>query len=221
MVSSAYHDTRLSFDARRQVLWQCLWKYHFSSYVKPNDCVLELGSGYADFINSVKARRRIAVDTWPDFVRHLASSVEAHVGDATDLSFLEDGSVDFVFASNLVEHLSQESFARMLGQLQRKLANGGKLALLQPNYRYAFRQYFDDYTHVAVYTHVSLCDFLVAHGFEIVACSPRFLPLSIKSRFKVWPLLIWSYLHFPFKPFGKQMLVVARLAGTPHREKMH
>jgi hypothetical protein len=102
----------------------------------------------------------------------------------------------------------------MLQQLHRKLTMGGRIALLQPNFRYAFREYFDDYTHVAVYTHVSLCDFLRAEGFEIVECHPRFLPLTIKSRLKVRPFLIWAYLKSPLKPLGKQMLVVAKLAGN-------
>ena len=209
-----YHDTRFSFDPRRTVLWRSLWKYRFSKYVQPGDCVLELGSGYGDFINSVEAKRRVAVDSWPEFIRHLASGVEGHVGNAVELSFLDDRSVNFAFASNLVEHLSQDDFVRMLRELRRKLAIGGRLALLQPNFRYAFREYFDDYTHVAVYTHLSLCDLLRAEGFEILECYPKFLPLTIKSRFKVWPFLIWFYLNSPLKPLGKQMLVVARAAGN-------
>ena len=214
MPDIGYHQTRFAFDARREVLWRSLWKYWFSRYVKPSDCVLELGCGYAHFINNVQAARRIAVDSWPGFTHYLNGGVQGHVGDATDIGFVEDGSVNFAFASNLVEHLSQEEFGRLLDQLTRKLARGGVLALLQPNYRYAFREYFDDYTHVTVYSHVTLCDFLTANGFEIVECVPRFVPLTVKSRFKVSPFLIWLYLHSPLKPFGKQMLIVARVSES-------
>jgi SAM-dependent methyltransferase len=176
--------------------------------------VLELGSGYGEFINNVEARRRVAIDVWPDFVQYLAPGVEGHVGNAVNIDFLGDRSVNFVFANNLVEHLSKDDFQKMLRQLHRKLASDGRVALLQPNFRYASREYFDDYTHVTIYSHVSLCDFLRAHGFQIVECYPRFLPLTIKSRLKVWSLLIWAYLHSPVKPFGKQMLIVARTAGN-------
>ncbi|HEX4997499.1 MAG TPA: class I SAM-dependent methyltransferase [Terriglobia bacterium] len=206
-----YHQTRLTFDPRRETLWRCLWRYHFHRYVRSSDCVLELGSGYGHFINNVASRRRIAVDIWPGFLEYLAPGVEGHVGEATDLDFVEDGSVDFAFASNLIEHLAQKDFARLLDQLKRKLSRTGRIALLQPNFRYAFREYFDDYTHVSVYSHVSLCDFLRAQGFEIVECIPRFLPLTIKSRFRVWPILIWLSLRAPIRPLDKQMLVVARL----------
>ena len=213
-VGDRYHDVRFAFDARREVLWRSLWRFWFSRYVKPTSCVLELGCGYGHFINNVVARRRIGVDEWSGFLDHLADGVEGHVGDATDLGFVESRSVDFAFASNVVEHLSQDAFRRLLQQLARTLAPGGLAAFLQPNYRFAYREYFDDFTHVAVYSHVTLSDFLTARGFDVVECHPRFLPLTIKSRFKVWPPLIWLYLNSPLKPFGKQMLIVARVASS-------
>lgn len=218
MSGGGYHDTRFAFDRRREVLWRSLWKYHFSRYVRASDCVLELGSGYCDFINNVEAGSRIAIDSWHGFLAYLTSGIEGHVGNATELGFIKNRSVHFAFASNLVEHLTQEEFGRLLDQLKEKFAPGGLLALLQPNYRYAFREYFDDYTHVAIYSHVSLCDFLRARGFEIVECIPRFVPLTIKSRFKVRPILIWLYLHSPLKPLGKQMLIVARVARETSSE---
>jgi len=55
-----------------------------------------------------------------------------------------------------------------------------------------------------------LADLLAAHGWEVTEVQPRFLPLTVKSRLPVWPLLIAAYLRSPIKPMGKQMLVVAR-----------
>jgi SAM-dependent methyltransferase len=207
----AYHQTRLPYDQKREILWRALWKFHFSKHIAKCDCVLELGCGYAHFINNVQARRRIAVDSWPGFLNHLAKDVEGHVGDANDLSFLERGSIDFAFASNLFEHLTKECLSSLLAQLSDKLTIRGRLAILQPNYRYAYKEYFDDYTHVSVYSHESLCDFLAANGYEVIECVPRFLPLTIKNRkMIVSESLIRLYLSLPVKPLGKQMLVIAR-----------
>jgi SAM-dependent methyltransferase len=206
-----YHQTRFTADPRRDVLWQTLWRAFFRHRVPKNACVLDLGSGYGQFINNVVARRRIAIDSWPGFADHLVPGVEAITGDVTDLSMIDDLSVDFAFASNLFEHLTQSQLGLTLSALTKKLAPLGTLTILQPNYRYAFREYFDDYTHVTVWSHVSLADFLVANGFEIVELLPRFLPLTIKSRLPVWPFLIRTYLALPVKPLGKQMLVVARV----------
>ena len=98
-----------------------------------------------------------------------------------DLSFLADDSIDFAFASNVFEHVSQEDFSAVLKQLGRKLRPGGTITLLQPNYRYAFREYFDDYTHRTVYSDKSLCDFLQSNSYGYF-CSARFMPLTLKSR---------------------------------------
>jgi SAM-dependent methyltransferase len=207
-----YHEVRHTRDPRRALLWQTLWRHHFSALVPPSACVLDLGCGYGEFINSVVARRRIGFDHWDGFQRHLAPGVEAIVASVTDLDRLQDGAIDFAFASNLFEHLTQGEFAATLAALRRKLSPQGTLNILQPNYRYAYREYFDDYTHVAVYSHVSLADFLAANGYQVIETRPRFLPLTIKSRLPVHPLLIAAYLKSPIKPLAKQMFLRARAA---------
>ncbi len=209
---NAYHEVRHTRDPRRLVLWRTLWRHHFSAIVPPSACVLDLGCGYGEFINSVEPRRRIALDSWDGFPAFVAPGVEAIVASVTDLDRLEDGVVDFAFASNLFEHLTQADFATTLAALRRKLSPEGTLNILQPNYRYAYREYFDDYTHVAVYSHVSLADFLVANGYRVIETRPRFLPLTIKSRAPVHPALIAAYLKSPFKPLAKQMFLRARAA---------
>lgn len=209
-MSGDYHGSRLTEDDRRGAVWRALWRYVFRHRIAPGACVLDLGAGYGDFINSVTARRRIAVDSWPGLVDHVAPGVEALVTPVTDLGAIADGAVDFAFASNLFEHLSREDFLVALGEIARTLSADGTLTILQPNYRYAFREYFDDYTHVAVYSHLSLADLLTAHGWDVIEVRPRFLPLTVKSRLPVWPPLIAAYLRSPVKPMGKQMLITAR-----------
>ena len=213
-MTRGYHGSRLTVDKRRDVLWRTLWQDYFRARVPANGCVLDLGSGCGHFINNVTARRRIAIDAWEDFPDYLEPGIEAIVGNVTDLSKIEDGSIDYAFASNLFEHLTQKEFAEVLAALRSKLSADGTLTIMQPNYRYAYREYFDDYTHVSVYSHVSLTDFLLANDFEIIEVRPRFMPLTIKLNLPVWPILIRMYLRSPIKPLGKQMLVTAR----PRRE---
>ena len=85
-----YHETRLSFDARREVLWETLCEAFFQHLVPPVACVLELGAGYGHFINHIRCQSRIAVDKWPGFARYVNSDVIAHVGEVTDLSFIAE-----------------------------------------------------------------------------------------------------------------------------------
>jgi SAM-dependent methyltransferase len=209
-LSAGYHGARLTADPKRDIVWNALWRFHFNRMVRGDDTVLDLGCGYGNFINQVVARRRIAIDSWPDFPDFLAPGVEAVVGNVTELGFLPDGGVDFAFASNLFEHIPQSAFTLVLDALRGKLSDRGTLTILQPNYRYAYREYFDDYTHVAIYSHISLADFLTANGYEVLTVVPRFLPLTVKSRIPVSTSLIRAYLASPIKPLGKQMLVTAK-----------
>ncbi len=205
----SYHATRLPYDSKREILWKALCRYYFQPLIAPDDCVLELGAGYGHFINNIRCAERIAIDQWAGLKRYLVPGVVGRIGSVTDLSSVKDASVDFVFASNLFEHLRQDEFAAVLHQVRTKLKAGGTLNILQPNYRFAYREYFDDYTHITVYSDRSLSDFLIAQGFRVIDCQPRFLPLTVKSALPVWPILLRLYLALPFKPMGKQMLIRA------------
>lgn len=209
-MSDTYHDTRLALDPKRARVWRALWRFWFSKRIGADDTVLDLGSGYGDFINAVTAKRRIATDQWPGLRDHAAPGVEVIIGSVDAVAGIAPGSIDYAFASNLFEHLHQPQFAAVLAHLRPMLSARGTLTILQPNYRFAYREYFDDYTHVAVYSDISLVDFLAANGWDVIEVHPRFLPLTVKSRLPTFDLLIGAYLLSPFKPMGKQMLVVAR-----------
>jgi len=204
-----YHETRFTYDKKRELVWKTLCESYFQRHISDDSCVLELGAGYGHFINHIACEKRLAIDQWEGLRNFAADGVTVHIGAVTDLSWVPDDSVDFVFASNLFEHLTQHEFSITLAQLRTKLKRGGTLNILQPNYRFAYSEYFDDYTHVSVYSHVSLTDFLEAKGFRVTECYPRFLPLTVKSSLPVSPFMIRLYLALPFKPLGKQMLLRA------------
>jgi ubiquinone/menaquinone biosynthesis C-methylase UbiE len=206
-----YHDTRLQHDSRRETLWKTLCESFFQRFVKPGDTVLELGCGYGDFINHIQCATRIAADRWPGIAEYLNPGVRAEVGEIPSLSGIASDSVDFIFASNVFEHLTKPEMAACMNEVKRVLRPGGTLNIVQPNYRLCYAEYFDDYTHVSIYSDRSLSDLLRANGFRILQCQARFLPLTIKSRLPVWPALIKAYLASPLKPLAKQMFVQAGL----------
>ena len=101
-----------------------------------------------------------------------AGHVRAIVGDCTDLTELDDATFDVVFASNLLEHLERSQSDRLLAEAMRVLRPGGRLILLQPNFRLQPGRYFDDYTHVAIFTDDSLADYLIASGWQVSTSRP-------------------------------------------------
>ncbi|MGL5819942.1 MAG: class I SAM-dependent methyltransferase [Phycicoccus sp.] len=203
-----YFGTRLVYDASRAAVWRHLCRY-LARWVRPDDEVLELGAGWCDFANHVVAGRVTAMDIDPTVERAAASHVVPVVGDCTDLARFADDSFDVVFASNLLEHLERADATRLLAGARRVLRPGGRLVLMQPNFRLAPGRYFDDYTHVAIYTDQSLSDYLTAEGWNVGTVLARFLPLTVKSRASRFTFLVPWYLRSPVKPLAGQMLVVA------------
>jgi SAM-dependent methyltransferase len=204
----SYFETRLAHNPNRTRVWQ-----HVCSYLRrwiPGDAeVLELGAGWCDFANSVRARRVVAMDLDATVERAAAEHVTAVVGDCTDLSGFGAATFDIVFASNLLEHLERPDADKLLASAKRVLRPGGRLILLQPNFRLNPGRYFDDFTHVAIYTDQSLADYLAADGWTIEEVRARFLPLTLKSRNARLTFLVPWYLRSPIKPLAGQMLVVA------------
>ena len=105
------------------------------------------------------------MDAWPEVARYAAAGVEPVVLDlSTGLVQFANGSFDLVLASNVIEHFEPDAAAGIVGEVVRLLRRGGRLVVMQPNFRYAYRHYFDDYTHRSTFTHVSLANLLRSKG---------------------------------------------------------
>lgn len=208
----AYFKTRFAFDARRDQVWKEVVLWIQRRYIPADARVLDLGAGYCNFINHVVARDRHAVDLFSEFPSYAAPGVRTHVAPVTDLSWFAPDSFDVAFASNLVEHLTRPEFILLLAAVRRVLRRNGLLILMQPNFKYCSSTYFDDYTHIQVFTDASLLDFLEAYGFRVVRSTPRFMPVNMKStlrlRLPFLPQIVRAYLALPVKPFAGQMLMV-------------
>ena len=94
-------------DYRRGV-WRVLMADFFARYVNGCNAVLDLGSGYGEFINQVQAPVCYAIDLNPAAGRHLKPTVQWLQRDSSQPWPVPDGSLDLVFTSNFLEHLPDE-----------------------------------------------------------------------------------------------------------------
>jgi SAM-dependent methyltransferase len=205
-----YHAAHLTEDPSRAVVWKVVAR-HLAPQVPEDADVLEIGAGYCDWINNVRARRRVAVDIWPELPRFAATGVQPIVLDVSrDLCTLGEASFDVVLASNLLEHLAPDEAGSLVADVAAVLRPGGRFIVIQPNYRHAWRRYFDDYTHRSIFTDVSLPALLRSKGFGVGVVKPRFLPYSMRgARVPITAFLVSAYLRSPIKPMAGQMLVIA------------
>ncbi len=207
-----YFHTRFGFDPRRDIVWQEVCRHLQEHYIPDDSRILDLGAGYCNFINNVHGAERHAVDLFTDLPEFAAPGVTPHVHSCASLPFLADESVDVAFVSNLFEHLERQATVKTLRELRRLIRVGGTLIVLQPNFRFCSTTYFDDDTHLQIFTDRSLVDLLEVFGFEVKHCFPRFLPANMKSTLRLrLPKLRWwvrLYLTLPYRPLAGQMLMV-------------
>jgi SAM-dependent methyltransferase len=203
-----YFAARFTPDPARAGVWREIARY-VERDMPDRRSLLELGCGYGDFIRAVRVAQKVAVDLNGDVGAALPPGIRFRAGDCTDLSFLPDGGVANVFASNLLEHLERGAIETTLREARRVLAPRGRLLLIQPNFRLCSTRYFDDYTHVTVFSDTGLCGRLTAGGWRVVKCVPGLLPFSMKSSLPKHPLWVRLYLRSPVRPLARQMYVVA------------
>jgi SAM-dependent methyltransferase len=206
-----YHAVHLTRDPLRAVIW-CVIADYLAEYVPATAQVLEIGAGYCDWINKVRAARKFALDVWPELSNYAAADVQPIVHDlSTGLPIWDALSFDAVLASNVLEHFEPDMASQLVGAIFNILQTDGRFIIIQPNFRYAYRHYFDDYTHRSIFTDVSLPNLLRSHGFAIETVQARFLPYSMRQSWipiRAW--LVRAYLHSPVRPLAGQMLVIGR-----------
>ncbi len=201
-------------DQYRRDVWRVLLGNFFQPLIGDDKTVLDLGCGWGEFINQLRANRRLGMDLNPASRAHLAPEVEFLEQDCATPWRLPDASLDVVFTSNFLEHLpSKEALRDTLAQARRCLRPGGRIICLGPNAKYLAGKYWDFWDHHVALTESSLGEILRLQGFEIERCVARFLPFTM-SRRRERPLwLIGPYLRMPWLwwLFGRQFLVVGRV----------
>jgi hypothetical protein len=208
-MDSQYFETRYAPHPDRNRVWKAICEY-LQPFIPPQSVVLELGPGYCDFINQIQAGGKYALDVNPDVARMCGSDVRFLHATAIESIDLPPHSVDVVVASNLLEHLSPQQCSSLFDRLDDVLKTTGRVIVIQPNYFYSYRRYWDDFTHVRAFSHVSLSDFLVSRGYRLLRVEKKFLPFSFKSFLPKSYWITRLYLASFWRPLGAQMLVVAQ-----------
>jgi SAM-dependent methyltransferase len=197
---------------RRQV-WRVLVDGFFSRWIPRTAAVLDFGCGRGEFINAVRARRRIAVDARGEVKTSLDTDVEFCEMAGGRIPAVADHQVDVVFCSNVLEHMADRpAVTALLTEFRRVLRPDGRLLVLGPNLRYTGPAYWDFFDHVLPFTHLSLVEALASAEFEVEVLIPRFLPYTTVGSRRTPPVLVRWYLRLPllWRLLGAQFFAVAR-----------
>ena len=113
--------------------------------------------------------------------RFLAPACEAHgwgyLGlDYADIDFefekfpIEENSIDIAISLAVIEYLRNPD--TFVSEILRRLKPGGLIYLSTPNFQLAWKNFYNDPTHVRTYTLESLLEILNRYGFDCAATFP-------------------------------------------------
>lgn len=196
---------------RKNNIWNILCNSFFSRFISASDDVLDIGSGYCEFLNNIKCGKKTGIDLNPETKNFAAPGVDILSIDCTDMKEIGSESYDIIFSSNFLEHLPDKNAVfKTLKESFRVLKQNGKIILFGPNIKYLYKEYWDFFDHEVPLTHICLEEILTTIGFKKVKIYPKFMPYTTKSRFPKADFLIKLYLKMPiaFKIFGKQFLII-------------
>ena len=197
--------------AYRNGLWRILCRQFFARFIAPDMHVLDLGSGWGEFINHIQAAKKLAMDLNPDSRQWLSPEIQFLHQDCSRPWQVPSESLDAVFTSNFLEHLpSKVLVEQTIAEAYRCLKPGGALICMCPNIKYLPGAYWDFWDHFIPLTELSIAELFRLSGFDIQRQTPRFLPYSMSTRINPPLLFVRLYLMFPilWPFFGKQFLVV-------------
>jgi SAM-dependent methyltransferase len=213
-----YQDRFAENEAYRKKVWRVACRTFFSRYVSKSARILDLGAGWGEFITTIEAGEKFAMDLNPATGDHLPPDITHLHHDCSQPWPLEPDSFDVVFTSNFLEHLpDKQSIERTVAEAYRCLRNNGLFICMGPNIRYVPGEYWDFWDHYIPLTDRSCSELLRNTGFIIERSEARFLPYTMSSGSNPPVPLVDLYLRLPiFWPvFGKQFLVIARKAVGP------
>ena len=209
------YSNRFDYQQRKAkvALWKVLIKEFLQKQVGKESDILDIGGGYCEFINHIQAKEKYLIDLNPD--SKTFANPDVNVLNLNILSLDAQKKItkrfDKIFISNFFEHLAnKEELIEVLVFCFNFLKPGGSLLVIQPNFKYSFKEYYDFIDHQLPITHLSLQELLQTIGFKIDVLIPRFLPFSTKGR-PASPKLLKLYLKLPFlwNFLGGQMFIKA------------
>jgi len=153
----------------RNEIWKVLCQDFFQKYIKTTDTICDLGAGFCEFINNIKAQNKIAIDVNPESRKYAASDVQVVACKSVNLAQKIKDKLDVVFASNFFEHLpTKEELVITVDEIRKVLKKRGRLIILMPNIRYVGSAYWDFLDHQLPLTDKSMIESLELNGFKII-----------------------------------------------------
>lgn len=193
----------------RQLVWKILAQDYFQKFIRPKDTLLDMPTGFGEFINHIKCQERIAADMNPDSKKFLRKGIKFIHCHSAKIP-LKDKYTDKIFCSNFFEHITHQEILKTIGEFRRVLKDDGQVLVFQPNIRFLASDFWRFFDHITAIDDRGLEDAFGLQGFSLVYRVERFFPFTVKSLLPKSAHLVRLYLRLPFlwRFFGQQSFLI-------------
>lgn len=162
--------------------------------------VVDVGCGFSDFASQVQQKNPMAVtyylDGNPDTVEKLRmQGYNAQMYHAPERLPFDNGQIEFIHCSHLIEHLQPQELYMLLQEINRTLAVQGVLVLSAPT---LWEGFYDDLSHVRPYPVAVLDTYLTPVPNELSSTRRRisqFRREALFYRYKKCPIFSYNGLR--------------------------
>jgi len=156
-----YFETKKKDNERVLITYNRLLNFLNCSQITTGKKILDLGSGDGSFVNVCKENNidAFALDAYSQKINF-----------ENDKLPYDDEYFDFVTLTSLIEHIVNPKI--LLQEINRVLKKNGFVIVTTPNFKYSYKIFYDDPTHVRPYTKISIERLLDFYDFEIVKTVP-------------------------------------------------
>lgn len=209
MLHQDIYKARFNEIKLRNGLWKILVNNFFQKYISKNDTVLDVPSGYCEFINNIKCKSKYAIDINSDG-KEFASKNVKFISTKASKTTLKNSSIDKIFVSNFFEHITREEINITIKEFKRILKKNGQVLILQPNIRFINHDYWMFFDHITAIDDRALTEVFNANGLKLIKKIEKFLPYTTKSNLPKSNLFVQLYLKLPilWYFFGKQSFLI-------------
>ena len=181
LFSGKHEDAKRIFNTFKRLL-ELIGLNHIGSSSK----LLDIGDGDGSFVNVCKENGLDAVG--------LDGSKDGINFENDQLKF-ENETFEIITLVSVIEHINNPS--NILKEIFRLLKKGGILIIVTPNFKYSFRNFYDDPTHLRPYTDKSISSLMELYDFKTL----KVVPMLVNKPLFFWNIPFSFYISsiLPFK----------------------
>ncbi len=199
---ATYFDDKKEDNKRLFYTYNRILKFLNCDQIITGKKVLDLGSGDGSFVNVCKEE---GIDAIP------LDAYSQKIDFERDKLPFDNETFDFITLTSLIEHINNPKL--ILGEINRILNKDGLVIITTPNFKYCYKIFYDDPTHVKPYTKKAIERLLHMNEFKVI----KTLPFLVNKSELFWKLpfsfKIASMIPFKNHQFKNNFLIPNFLKG--------